>query len=124
VARLGKPLPRRTSVVVSRNAAGVPADGTQVRWAGSLEAALALAAELATAAGDAEVFIGGGVSVYAGALPFAGRVYLTRVHAAVPGDRSMPPGWLDGFTLVHREAAHDPAASMRYEWLQYERVPE
>jgi dihydrofolate reductase len=130
VARLCKPLPRRTTIVVSRaaraagEAAPPPGDGGgQVRWAASLESALGLARAAAAAAGGAEVFVGGGVSIYTGALPLAGRIYLTRVHAAVSGDRAMPAGWLGGFALVRREAATGPAAGVPYEFLEYERVP-
>ena len=133
LARLGKPLPGRTSVVVSRSSAGgaagpgpfpAPAPGTDgalVRWVRSLEEALSLAGALTLAAGNDEVFVAGGVSVYAGALPLAERVYLTRVHGEVPGDRGMPPGWLDGFRLVRAEPASDPAATLPYEWLDYVR---
>ena len=141
LARLGKPLPGRTSVVVSRSPApspssaapapsstapaplsAAPADG-EVRWARSVEEALGLAATLTAAAGNEELFVAGGVTVYAAALRYADRVYLTRVHGEVAGDRRMPPGWLDGFGLAHAEPAGDPAATLPYEWLDYERAP-
>jgi dihydrofolate reductase len=149
LARLGKPLPGRTSVVVSRspaghappsqNSASSPASGDataspaagdaaasaippdQVRWAESVAAALDLATALGAAAGNEECFVGGGVTVYASALPFADRIYLTRVHGDVDGDRSMPPGWLAGFRLARAEPVSDPAATLPYEWLDYER---
>lgn len=160
LARLGRPLPRRTSVVVSAagpgavraaaagagraagagagraagvgqgagrpradvQEAGAQEAGGQVRWAGSLEAAIELAESIAASAGDEEYFIGGGVSVYSWALPVADRVYLTRVHQVCEGDRRMPAGWLNGFELVGREAATDPGAAVRYEWLDYRRA--
>ncbi len=135
VARLGKPLPGRTSVVVSRamggggpgpgsgaGPGGTPADGGQVRWAGSVESALGLAETIAASAGDQEFFVGGGVSIYRDTLPAADRVYLTRVHQVVDGDRSMPAGWLDGFELVRREPARDPGTPLAYDWLDYERA--
>jgi dihydrofolate reductase len=89
---------------------------------GSLADAWAVAEKAAAAGGGDEVFVGGGVSVYLEALPAVDRVYLTRVHAVVAGDRSMPAGWLDGFRLVRREAVDDPDATFPYEWLDYERV--
>jgi dihydrofolate reductase len=124
LARLGKPLPGRTSVVVSRSGPGpAPGDGGEVRWAGSPGAALDLAAAVAASDGGGEFFIAGGVSVYRDTLPLADRVYLTRVHGVVAGDRFMPAGWLDGFELVHREDASDPRATLGYEWLGYRRAP-
>jgi dihydrofolate reductase len=135
VARLGRALPGRTSVVVSssRGAAGlaagaagpggVPAgaeDGAAVvAWAGSMPEAMA-AARAAEAAGG-EVFVLGGASVYEQALPQVDRVYLTRVHREVAGDTSMPAGWLAGFELVSRD--HRPDADGGFSFLEYERRP-
>ena len=125
VARLGRPLPGRTSVVLSSRAARQAAQAAQaeaaaegVSWAGSLAAAMA-AARAAEPAG--EVFVLGGASVYEQALPEIDRVYLTRVHREVSGDTAMPPGWLDGFTLVSREDR--PGADGGYSFLEYERRP-
>lgn len=119
-ARLGQPLPDRTSIVVtrSRGAAGTG----RVRVAVSLEAGLNLAATTAAASGDSEYFILGGESVYRESLPSVGRIYLTRVHAEVEGDRSMPAGWLDGFELQKSEAVIDHATALPYEFLDYERT--
>ncbi len=123
VARLGHPLPGRTSIVVSHTAAGHDGhDGSGVRAAGSVVGALSLARELAAAAGDEEFFIAGGVSVYRQTLAVTDRIYLTRVHQTVAGDRAMPAGWLDGFTLVSR-AEGVSAAGTGYEWLGYDRSP-
>jgi dihydrofolate reductase len=110
VARLGRPLPGRTSVVVSSRGPG-PAH-PEVVWAGSLDEALA-----AAAGRGPEVFVLGGASVYEQALPRVNRVYLTRVHREVAGDTSMPPGWLAGFTLV----ARDDRPGHGYSFLEYER---
>jgi dihydrofolate reductase len=144
VARLGRALPGRTSVVVSSRgvaggAAGLggAADGTaEVAWAGSVDEAMAAAraaeAGAATRAAEAEargdlrasggeVFVLGGASVYEQALPEVDRVYLTRVHREVAGDTSMPLGWLEGFTLVRRDER--PGADGGFSFLEYERRP-
>jgi len=63
------------------------------------------------------------VSIYREALPLAGRVYLTRVHHVVEGDRSMPSGWLDGFGLVRSEEVTDEKTHLSYSFLDYERAP-
>jgi dihydrofolate reductase len=80
---IGRPLPGRTNVVLSRNPAYRP-DGCRV--VASLEAAL----EIARTAGDDEVFVIGGSDVFEAALPAADRIYLTRVHASIPGDVAFP----------------------------------
>ena len=125
VARLGRALPGRTSVVVSSRGAGGPRAGGEVAWAGSVAAALAAAREAEARGGmpdpGGEVFVLGGASVYEQALPEVDRVYLTRVHREVAGDTSMPPGWLDGFTLVGRDER--PGAGGGFSFLEYRRRP-
>jgi dihydrofolate reductase len=123
LAALGRPLPDRASIVVTRAARPQPpAPGEHVYWAGSLKSALDLAKCIATSAGDTELFVVGGVSIYRDTLPLADRVYLTRVHHVVEGDRSMPSGWLDGFDLVRREEVTDPKSHLSYSFLDYERA--
>jgi len=79
---IGKPLPGRLNIVITRNAAYV-ADGCTV--VESLPAAI-------TAAGDVHaVMVIGGAQIYAQALPLATRVYLTEVLADVDGDACLPP---------------------------------
>jgi dihydrofolate reductase len=128
VAALGRPLPDRASIVVTRagqppGSAGAPLADGQVLWAGAVASALEEAGRIAAAAGDDEVFVAGGVSIYCDVLPRADRIYLTRVHHVVPGDRSMPPGWLAGFDLVRREDVTDPKSQLSYSFLDYERAP-
>lgn len=78
-ASLRKPLVGRTNLVLSSQP-GLQAEGCTVL--SSLEAALTLA----HTAGDDEIFVIGGASLYKAALPQAQRVYLTRVAAHVEGD--------------------------------------
>ena len=80
---IGKALPGRKMVVVSRNAE-YAAEGCEV--VGSLEAAL----ELAREGDENEVFIGGGAEIYAAALPLAERMYYTQVKAVVEADTFFP----------------------------------
>lgn len=93
VARLGHPLPHRTTLVLSRDPAYPDA-------VGSFDEARARAEELTRARGLDEWFVIGGAAVYASALPVTGRVHLTRVHDDVDGDTALPAGWLDGFRCV------------------------
>ncbi|MBW2230082.1 MAG: dihydrofolate reductase [Deltaproteobacteria bacterium] len=80
---IGRLLPGRTTIVVSRNPDYSVA---QAFVADSLEAAL----DLARARGESETFVVGGGSLYALALPLANGLYLTRVHAEVEGDVTFP----------------------------------
>lgn len=78
---IGRLLPGRTSVIVTRNSAyAIP--GAMV--------AHSLAQALAACGDDAEPFVIGGAELFAAALPVSARLYLTVVEAEVPGDTLMP----------------------------------
>lgn len=78
---IGRPLPGRTNIVVSRQP-GLQIEGCVV--VNSVEAAIA-------AAGTAtEVMLIGGAELYRRALSAVNTIYLTRVHANVPGDAYFP----------------------------------
>jgi dihydrofolate reductase len=79
---MGKPLPRRPNVVISRN----PDFRAECPVVSTLEEALQIARE----AGETEAFIIGGAQIYALALPLADVFYRTRVLAEVPGDVFFP----------------------------------
>lgn len=79
-----RPLPSRTNIVVTRQAE-YEAPGAVV--VNSLEDARAAAAR---AEGADEIFIIGGGELYAEALPFADRLYLTLVDAAAKADVFFP----------------------------------
>jgi len=80
---IGKALPGRTNIVVTRNP-NFTADDVEV--AADLEQALAIAA----GQGADEVMVIGGGEIYAVALPRADRLYLTEVHADAEGDVHFP----------------------------------
>jgi dihydrofolate reductase len=77
----GRTLPGRLNVVISSNPNFRPFEGSLI--VGSLEQALNLP-EVKSAR---EVFIIGGQQVFTEAMPLADRLYLTKVHADVNGDR-------------------------------------
>ena len=83
---IGRALPGRRMVIVTHEPARLDLP-EGVRAAGSLDEALATAG----AAGDDEAFVAGGAEIYREALPRAGRLYITRVHADVTGDTFLPP---------------------------------
>lgn len=80
---IGRPLPRRRNIIVTRQA-GYRAEGCET--VGSVEEAL----DRLHAENVAEVFIIGGGEIYAAALPHATRIELTRIHATIEGDTVFP----------------------------------
>jgi dihydrofolate reductase len=114
---IGKPLPGRLNIVVTRSA-GFQAQGCTV--VGTLE-------EAYRAAGDApEVFIIGGAQIYEAAFATADRIYLTEVESRVEGDTFFPRfdrnEWVETALETHgRDERH--AHSMRIVRLDRKRAP-
>jgi dihydrofolate reductase len=84
---IGRPLPGRTNIVVTRQE-GYQPPGVLV--ISSLEAALDHAQAIAKADRANEVMIGGGAEIYRQALPVADRMYLTQVMLEPAGDTFFP----------------------------------
>lgn len=111
---IGRPLPGRTMVVISRGSPRLP-DG--VAMASSLKQAI----ELARSAGESEAFVAGGAQIYELALPIADRLYLTRIHQSFSGDAFFPAMNENQWELVEREDHAADAAGIGYSFLNYER---
>lgn len=110
---LGRPLPGRRSIVVSRNPQFAAAGAEVVP---SLDAALQLAAD------DSEVFVIGGASLYEEALAKADRLYITRVLAKVEGDTNFPAYDAGQWKRIEPGQVEVNAVSgLRYRFERYER---
>jgi len=108
---VGKPLPRRTNIVITRDA-NFAAPG--IVTAPNFEAALALAREDADRRGTDEIMVIGGSEVFAAALPLAARLEITHVHSATQGDVIFPPIdpalWREAERSEHAAGPDDEAA--------------
>ncbi len=110
---LGRPLPRRTNVVITRNADYRP-DGCLV--AASIPAAIALCQ------GTDEIFFIGGAELYAQAIPLADRLYLTEVDAEPAGDAWFPEFDRAAFREIARDAhVGEKGDALRFDFAVYER---
>ncbi len=115
---VGKPLPGRINVVITRSPDWAPPDGVAV--ARSLDEAISKA----EAAGDPEIFIGGGTQIFEQALARANRMYITRVHAEPEGDTFFPEfDDVNEWKLVDAEHYEpDERNPYPYSFLTYERA--
>lgn len=113
---IGRALPGRTTVVVSRGEPELPPGVLLVH---SLDEAI----ETARAAGDDEVFVAGGARIYEQALAVADRMLLTRVRAEPEGDTSFP-AWAPGNWKMTRDEPHEPDErhAFEYSFQTFERV--
>lgn len=115
---VGKPLPGRPIVVISRRGLDLP-EGVQSA------ASVHEAVSLARAAGESEAFLSGGGEIYRQALAegLVDRVYLTRIHHDFDGDASFPELDREVWRLVEREdRAADEKNPYDFSYLTYDRA--
>ncbi|MEH0666833.1 type 3 dihydrofolate reductase [Vibrio scophthalmi] len=91
---IGRPLPGRTNIVISRDSS-LSIEGVTV--VASIEQALAVAGDVE------EVMIIGGGSIYQHCLAQTDKLYLTFIDAKVEGDTQFPD-WGDAYQETYREA--------------------
>jgi len=109
---LGKPLPGRENIVVSRRP-GFEAPGASVAL--SLEAAIALCA------GESVAFVIGGAEIYAAALTLADGMVLTEIDADYPGDTYFPR-WDPAAWRATQKETHTSAGGLRFAFVLYEKA--
>lgn len=109
---LGKPLPGRENIVVSRKA-GFEAPGASV--AATIEAAIALCT------GEPAAFVIGGAEIYAAALPLADGLVLTEIHENYEGDTRFPDWDRKAWRATQKEA-HTSEKGARFDFVRYERI--
>jgi dihydrofolate reductase len=112
VAILGKPLPGRTNIVITRDTEYTPA-GAHV--AHSLEEAILHAKKER----PKEIHIGGGAEIYRLALPFVSRLHITWIYDKPEADTFFPP-FEEEFevTNTYERASYK---STSYQWVDYVR---
>lgn len=101
---IGKALPGRRNIVITRNKDYV-AEGIEVVT--SLQSALDLVK------GAEEVMIIGGAQIFNDAMQVADRLYITKIHASFEGDTYFP-GYDDWHIVSQQEPAEDSGVSFTY----------
>ena len=106
-----KPLPRRTNIVISRDR-NFTAPGIVV--APSLDVALQAARGDALRRRSGAIMVIGGAEIFAQAMPLAGRLEITQIHAAPEGDVRFPAidlgVWRESARVAHPVGPDDDAA--------------
>lgn len=117
---IGKPLPGRRNIVISRDPS-YQAEGIDVVT--SLEDAISLGEDICLVNGQEEVMVIGGAQIYELALEKADRLYITHVDANVEGDAFFPEVDWSSYSLIGEEAfaAQEPNP-YDYRFSVYQRV--
>ncbi len=111
---LGKPLPGRTSVIVTRD---------RTYFVPGCVVVHTLADAMAACKGDEEAFFIGGADLYRQALELADRIYLTEVKTEVAGDAWFPEfdhsRWRE---LSRKQCQADVKNGFDYDFVTYDRA--
>lgn len=114
---IGKPLPGRTSIVISRSTGSYPAGVIGVSSVGE-------AIEKASHAGADTAFVIGGGEIYKLFLSYADKIYLTKVHTSIEGDTFFkienPEEWKEVYHDIHKT---DERHELTFEFVDLERIP-
>jgi dihydrofolate reductase len=111
---IGRPLPERTNIVVTRTPDYRAPGCTVVHSIGDA---------LVAAGDDPEVFIIGGAELYAQTLARAHRLYLTEIHAHVSGDTYFPNFDMNAWREQAREKQEaDATHPFAYSFVTLERI--
>ena len=117
VAMLKKPLPGRTSIVISRSPGQLQLapEWTDVRTVATLEEALCQAPAGST------MHVIGGAQIYELAMPHATHLYMTEVLSDFEGDAHFPHWDRSQWLEVSREHGQATAAGPQYDFVEYRR---
>jgi len=108
---IGKPLPGRTTVVVTRNA--------DLEIAGCV-IAHSLNEAIAACAGDDEIFIVGGAELFRQAVAIVDRLYITEIQQDVEGDAHFPEFDHSAWREISREVrSQETPQPLEYHFVTY-----
>jgi dihydrofolate reductase len=110
---LGKPLPNRRSIVITRTA-NYSASGCEV--------VSSLADGMGLIQGQ-QAFVIGGADIYAQALPLVDSLFLTEIDASFQGDAWFPEFDKSEWVEVERDT-HVSASQLPYSFVHYRRLPD
>ena len=112
LASLGKPLPGRENIVVSRTP-GLEISGVSI--ASSIEGALAFCI------GEPVAFVIGGGEIYKASLPLADGLVMTEIRRDFAGDTKFPDFDRKAFRESQRQS-HTSAGGLPFDFVLYERI--
>lgn len=96
---IGRPLPSRHNIVISRQIESIDNKISNVSWVKSIDEAISLAQKQQ----PDEVFIIGGGNIYKQVLPLIDRLYLTHIDAELQGDTYFPDYLSEQWQVIYQE---------------------
>lgn len=112
---IGRPLPNRTNIVVTRDSSYEVEGATIVH---SIEKAIEIAKGIENLPAGGEIFVIGGGQIYEQALPFADRLYLTIVDAQAEADTYFPD-YSEFKKVISKQ--NNESEGLKYKFIELER---
>lgn len=110
---IGRPLPNRRNIVVTRNGA----------WRHDGVDAVASLADAVALAGDGDAFIIGGAQIFAESMDIAGRMIVTEIDHTFDCDTFFPPLAAGAWRETEREQHHSDANGFDFSFVTYTKEP-
>ena len=113
---IGRPLPDRRNIVISRNLKNPPIEGIEI--AGSLMQAITMASQSDR---PCEIFVIGGAEIYRQTLPIADKLYITHIKAPAPEADTFFPNidWRQWKEVSRYDYAHGVAFPHPFSFVVY-----
>ena len=105
---IGRPLPNRLNIVISRQPRPVELAET-VKWYSSLDEAIESVKK------NEEAFVIGGAEIYKQALPLVDRMYLTRIEKDFEGDAYFPSWDESQFKMLSEDRRKSQEANFSFQ---------
>lgn len=111
---IGRPLPGRLNIVITRNSAYVVPEGVIV--VSSIDEAIK------AVEGEKEIMVIGGAQIYEATIEKADRLYITLIDASYEGDVFFPYYALEQYNEIERSATYFTDDNVPYVSVVYERI--
>ncbi|NOT17543.1 MAG: dihydrofolate reductase [Sulfuriferula sp.] len=108
---IGRALPGRTNIIISRNGFDAPPNCTVVN---------SIAAAIEFCVNEPELFVIGGAQIYQQAITLADRLYLTEIATEIEGDAHFPDFSKQDWCVTSREQHQND--TYHYDFVVYERI--
>ena len=120
---IGRPLPGRTTIIVSRSLTQETSPHPDCLIAASIEDAISMAQEKSPE--GQEIIIAGGGQIYKQSIDLAHRLVVTQIQKSFNGDTFFPEWTQEEWLMISRED-HEQAQEphLGYSFQEYHRVPE
>lgn len=117
---IGKPLPNRVSIVITRNNE-YKVDDPNVHVVSTIGAAIRLGKEKSLELDVTEMYIIGGAEIYEQTMSLVDKLYVTQINQTVSNADAFYPKIPDDFEIIEEDGLHETDDGIEYSYITYKR---